>query len=202
MPEAAIAPTSPSASHGEAVPEPAGHGLLGRGASLFRAREEPAQPCHVLVVLREQHGKHAIGRYEAPEPAALVHDGEAALAVAHHAPGSDLLIGPRGDHGRIRIHDLAQRGLGRHREEALDRDEADESVTLADGHIVCAVEALPGEREPHVTGQAFGFRARNGGGQVLRRCLEGPGRGAGCRIVAHLPRSSGTSRRLLPELEA
>jgi hypothetical protein len=86
-------------------------------------------------VLVEEDGEHSIWRDQAQELSLRAKHSEAALLALHHPSGGRPLIRVGGDLRRVLVHDLPNRVAIASREEALDRHETDQRLSIHDCNV-------------------------------------------------------------------
>lgn len=112
------------------------------------------------------------------ELARAVHHRDARLVLSHHRPGHALLVDCRRDDRRIVVHQLGKPSVLGGGNENLDRDDADESFPLEDGHVVRAVVAGARHSIADVPRRLLGTGHRDASGRVLARDAKAVGHAA------------------------
>ena len=119
--------------------------LAACSAGFGGAPKESTQTIHVLLVLPEQHGQEPVRGYEAQEVVLLVHHRKSAFPASGRLPSGDLLIGARGDHGRVGVHHLLCDRSLRSREQGLYGQYAGEPSTVQDSDVRQAIVPISEE---------------------------------------------------------
>jgi hypothetical protein len=102
-------------------------------------------------VLPKQNVQKPVRRDEAYELALVVHHREGAFLMLNRLPGGNFLLCVRGDHGGIRIHDLANYGLLRCGEELLYGKDTNQPCIFQDGHVRQVIVGVLGELIPDLS---------------------------------------------------